>query len=301
MDHKLQITQNWNNFKNKLYVIGKDKSKKEGIVAASDKKMSRLFFGMEVSAPWPLKFPPGRLLEERNRHLTVAFLGNTAVAQLLEHLKNFPSPGFEIGWVGKFDACLSLPEKHPNVVAWHVQWLENAGAFTEFRADFCAWLKQLGYMEGEKKSDLLHVTLCRKPFQFSDWLQAFHELPLMVTHLNLYESLGNSQYEVRWQYPLLPPFIEIEHTADLAFHIYGVNFPQLYSHAVIALAFKCPALLSYLSSQVKIANIDDVIIQLNKLIAKVDGEIGSPFKAISYHDLIVEEGNKLKWEMIVDV
>ncbi len=37
----------------------------------------RLFFGAEVSAPWPKELPQGRVLEEKARHLTLAFLGET--------------------------------------------------------------------------------------------------------------------------------------------------------------------------------------------------------------------------------
>jgi hypothetical protein len=40
---------------------------------------------------------------------------------------------------------------------------------------------------------------------------------------------------------------------------------------------------------------------LNEAIARVDEQMGTPFKAVSFHGDIQEEEGVLKWEMIVDV
>lgn len=47
--------------------------------------------------------------------------------------------------------------------------------------------------------------------------------------------------------------------------------------------------------------LDDVIGRLNRQIGTADGDMGVPFKAVSYHGTLRNEGSYLAWEMIVDV
>ena len=54
----------------------------------------RLFFAAELTAAWPEHLPSGRILEEENRHMTLAFLGSTSPS-ISE--KAIPIPSFDIG------------------------------------------------------------------------------------------------------------------------------------------------------------------------------------------------------------
>jgi 2'-5' RNA ligase len=264
----------------------------------------RLFFGLEAIAPWPHELPSGRLLKENQRHLTLAFLGKTHFPSLSTLLPSFPTPSFKVGLVGQFDKCLLLPKKHLHVVAWHVDWLENDHNVRHFQKTLVNWLLENGFVPANHERDFLpHVTLSRKPFVSKEWTESFTKLPVIVKDIHLYESLGHSNYESRWHYPIKAPFEEIEHTADIAFRIRGENFTQLHQHALVALAFKYPPLLSYFSKiqENKEMNLEDIIIKLNTIIGRADSEIGCPFKAVSFHDKLIKEENLLIWEMIVDV
>lgn len=228
--------------------------------------MARLFFGMEVFCPWPDEFPSG------DRHLTLAFLGDTNMPDL----HSFPKPPFSIGVAGFFNKPLKLA----HVIAWHVQWLQKG--IDEYQKELTAWL-------GIKDRFLPHVTITRN----LDWQHDFQPLPLYVQNINLYESLGHSKYKILWQYPMLAPFEEIEHTADIAFIVRG----NLYLHAQLALAFHYPQMIRYFDFQ-KIDGFDEIVTALNQILARVDSEIGCPFKAVSFHGEKTPLG---EWEMIVDV
>jgi 2'-5' RNA ligase len=263
----------------------------------------RLFFGLETKAPWPDHFPEGRLLEESHRHATLAFLGETNFSKIKEILASFPKPPFRIGLSGKFDQCLFLPERDPRVVAWHITWLENPKPLFAYQKEFIQWLQSHGFNpRNPERAWLPHVTISRKPFIVKEWRKAFTPLPCMITGLHLYESLGMSKYASLWHYPLLAPFEELEHTADIAFTIHGENLDQLYTHAQLALAFKFPPLLDFSAEEIKNNTFDDIIVNLNDLIAKADAQLGCPFKAVSFHGELKEEKNgPITWEMIVDV
>lgn len=264
----------------------------------------RLFFALQTSAPWPEKLPVGRLLQAEERHCTLAFLGQTLVKKLMDVIDaSFPTPSFHVGLSGYFDHCLFLPERHPHVAAWHVNWLAQEASVISYQRQLIQWLIAQGFHpRNDHKEFLSHVTLCRAPFDPHQWKKSFVQLPIIVNHITLYESLGNLRYHPCWQYPLIAPFEEIDHTADIAFHIRGESFQTLHQHARIALAFRFPPLLTYFSTLETHNNLDDIIIDLNELICKADRDLGCPFKAVSFHDLVVEEKNHvLRWEMIVDV
>lgn len=267
----------------------------------SDEK--RVFFGLEVVSPWPKELPPGRSIDESHRHVTLAFIGHVHFPTLHALLPSFPQPPFHVGVVGQFDHCLPLPKRHPHVIAWHMQWLEDAQDLLLFQKSVIHWLIQNGFsLLNPKRKFLPHVTICRPPFVEREWIKAFHPLPFFVKDIHLYESLGHSKYQSIWHYSLKAPFEEIEHTADLAFLIRGKDLNQLYQHAQMALAFKHPPFLSYFDSPKEINQLEDLIIHLNHLITQLDVDQGSPFKAISFHDKMrTEEPNLLLWEMIIDV
>jgi len=264
----------------------------------------RLFFAMEVAAPWPEKLPMGRVLAEEHRHCTLAFLGQTHYPKLVEALNaSFPSPTFPVGLVGQFDRCLFLPERHPHVVAWHIRWLEEAQQLLNYQKAFVHWLQNQGFHPQHAEREFLpHVTLCRSPFDPHHWKKAFSPLPMMTKGIHLYESLGHSQYKPLWQHPIPAPFEEIEHTADIAFRVRGTTFQALHQHARVALAFRHTPILDYVPEASLADNLDDIIIDLNHLIAQADRDEGCPFKAVSFHSAIEKEANNvLVWEMIIDV
>ncbi|MBX7067636.1 MAG: hypothetical protein K1X28_10440 [Parachlamydiales bacterium] len=231
---------------------------------------------MEVFCPWPEEFPTGRILLERNRHLTLAFLGDSNMPDL----HSFPKPPFSIGHAGFFDKPLILA----HVIAWHIHWLEDG--LLDYQKQLIDWLKL-------KDRFLSHVTLARKPADEEGWKKAFSPLPLYVKNINLYESLGNSDYKIIWQHPIAAPFDEIEHTADIAFIVRG----NLFLHAQLALAFHFPPMIRYFDFR-EVTDLNDIVTALNQILSRVDSEIGCPFKAVSFHGTKTASG---EWEMIVDV
>lgn len=263
--------------------------------------VKRLFFALEVLAPWPAKLPHGRIMDDSHRHMTLAFLGSTDYRKLQESLKRFPYPPFRIGFAGKFNEPLFLPPRHPHVAAWHVQWLEDAMSLDLYQKSLTEWLVHEGFNPDIRDHFLPHVTICRSPFNPREWGKAFTVLPMMTANLHLYESMGSLQYIPRWTCPIKPPFVEFEHTADIAYKVYGENLEQIKLHAAAALAFKCPEILTC-DLETPVESIEDVIIKLNECVAYVDQRIGCPYKAVSFHgDIEEEEEGIMSWEMIVDV
>ncbi len=262
----------------------------------------RVFFAMQVAAPWPDELPNGRMLDPSHRHLTLAFLGETDFPKLQAILPEFPPPPFKVGFAGRFDQCLFLPPRRAHVVAWHVTWLEDAAAILPYQKDLIAWLQLNDFNPDNRREFLPHVTICRQPFNPRAWEKQFKPLPMIVTDIHLYESIGGLRYEPVWSYPLKHPFEEFEHTADIAFRIRGASLEHIYRHAHVALAFKCPEMMSYLPQTLPLQNLDDVIMALNEAIARTDQNVGCPYKAVSFHgDIVQEEDGTYLWEMIVDV
>lgn len=250
----------------------------------------RLFFGFEVDAPWPDSFPRGRVLTPEARHLTIIFLGDCDWDQMSDKLMHPPLPQFRVGRVGLFDKPLFLPKRKPRVASWHVKWLDSGadGYIDALRQHF-------GVQEGDF---LPHVTISRGDFDPKEWKSAFLPLPMRITALHLYESLGHSTYRSLLQHPLSPPFEEVEHTADLAYRIRGASLEEVERHAQFALAFEFPPLLPFLTP---VREEMGLVSRLNDLVRRADGEIGTPFKAVSFHGEIEERDGILEWEMIIDV
>jgi RNA 2',3'-cyclic 3'-phosphodiesterase len=261
----------------------------------------RLFLGMEVHAPWPEVFPGGRILLEPDRHLTLAFLGDHFLPSVIDLMQDFPDPGFRVGLAGIFDHPVFLPRREPKTAGWRVLLLEQSDLFLTFQRRLCHWLEEEGLSNGPDRGEYLaHVTIARSPFVIHEWKKAFQPLPLFLKSIHLCESLGLSRYNVCWTHEILAPFEGKEHMADLAFTIRGETTQQLFIHAILALAFHFPPLIDYME-QIEPHGLDDLIFQLNHMIARADADEGSPFKAVSYHSAMIERENILEWEMIVDV
>lgn len=257
-----------------------------------------LFFGCEVHAPWPEQYPKGRILEEKDRHLSLAFLGKNPINTIEQILKDLPLPLFKIGLIGKFDHIVFLPPHHPHVVAWHVAFTSNL--LLPYQKELHKYLISHQIPVKSHKEFLPHVTISRSPFDRAGWKNSFAPLPLFIGALHLYESLGSSKYASLWSYPITPPFVEIDHTADIGYLIYGSCLTELFEHAQTALCFSFPPLLSYLIKQ-NVDSLEEIVMYLNEMVAKADQDIGCPFKAVSFHGKILEKDKLLQWEMIIDV
>lgn len=261
----------------------------------------RLFFGLETVAPWPEELPPGRHLSPEARHITLAFLGEVDEKKLLSQIQEIPLPTRLIGWQGQFTKVAFYPSRKPHVAAWNMKWDPESQGIVDYQKELASWLKDRGFKLEEKHPFNPHVTLCRSPFNQREWEKAFHPLPYYTGALNLYQSLGNSRYKAIWSHPFQPPFIEIEHTADIAFQIFAEREEQLFQHARVALAFKVPNLINEPLPPFAVDSMEKIVKGLNWHIAQLDQKEPIPFKAVSYHGEIEKKGPFYTWEMIVDV
>lgn len=267
-------------------------------------KPRTLFYGLEVSAPWPSSYPKARLIPEESRHQTLVFLGplpEERRAALLE----FPlriSLEMPLAPAGYFDSILFLPERgeSPRVVAFHPRILSSSRGLLSLASRLQEELALRGCAP-EKRPFLPHISVARAPFSQEDWQASFTPLPFLFTALHLYESVGELQYHPLTTVPLMAPFEEIEHTADVAFIVRGSDLKQLALHAQLALAFLFPPALEMFDETPEVKELVDLVQLLNKKIFAIDRKFGSPFKAVSHAGHLREEKGIFSWEMIVDV
>ena len=262
---------------------------------------SRFFFGFGLDTLWPEKLPFSKVIDEKNRHLTLVFLGEKTFEEIDNIKKELPFPEFETAPVAEFDKCLFLPEKKPRLVAWHVNFLEKQKQIIDFQRKLLKTLKEKGFCSNHREEFLAHVTICRDFFDKEIWEKEFQKLPVIIKNFSLYESLGSSKYRVIWQKDFLLPFVEIEHTADIAFRVRGRNIEELKLHSFIALCFKFRPVILFHKYLREVNTIEELIMLLNEILTKVDIERGSIFKAVSFNTKIIEKNAMLEWEMIIDV
>ena len=255
----------------------------------------RLFIGLSVEAPWPHSYPKGRVLEESGRHITLAFLGNGKILDL----KSFPKPHFQLGQAALASSVVFLPKFKPRVVAYQIDWVSGEKEVIAYRQELYKWLEPQGYSLDKRPFDP-HLTMARSPFVEREWEAHFQPLPLVVTGIHLYESIGSLRYPTIFSVPLTPIFEEFEHTADIAFHIRGRNCQELYDHAALAMSFEFPLFLQY-RKEVTPSTLDEVVKFLNQMVSACDRDHGCPFKAVSYHGKLHEENEWMNWEMVIDV
>ncbi len=243
--------------------------------------MKRLFYGLEISCPWPQKLPKGRIISEPMRHMTLAFLGNQDEAAVKERFNELDFSPLSIGPSGYFDKILFFS----NVVSWHPVILTEKEALEDIQK----------LLTIEEKSFTPHVTLARAPYDGDGWKEGFTPLPFIGSAIHLYESKGSLTYVPIATLPLLLPFEEIEHTADRAFKVRGKTLQDLFHNAQVALAFTYPKFCKFFHNTASIEG-------LNKMITAADAEYGCPVKAVSYHGDIKESSDGIfEWEMIVDI
>lgn len=257
----------------------------------------RLFFGLEVETPWPYDYPEGKIIEEKNRHMTLLFLGDYPMDNLCSF---FPKPSFTLGPVGIFKEIIFLPKRDPKVAAYQMKFIEKEKEMFSYCEKVVEFGKKLG-VKIQHEEFLPHVSVARAPKNLGEWRKSFKQLPFMVSAIHLYESKKDSQYQSLWKFPLKKPFYEIEHTADLAYKVFAEDFATLYKHAAIALSFTFPEILPFISFDNASENTEDIVITLNEIVTHADKEIGCPFKAVSFHGKETKSENLIEWEMVIDV
>ena len=235
---------------------------------------------MEVFAPWHDPNSNARFIKPSMRHLTLAFYGD-------QKPESIPKPPFHLGKVAKASQFLFLPENKPRVIAYNVEFFHHDN-------ELFSYAKELG-----NASFLPHITIAREPFDKDTFKPP--SMPLMLGSIHLYESLGNLSYKPLETYPLILPFEEIPHTADIAFLVRGKNLTELCTHAQIAMSFAYPELLTYCRAK-EIESFHDIVVYLNEIVAKADIDVGSPIKAVSFAgDAKKIDQEIYEWEMIIDI
>jgi RNA 2',3'-cyclic 3'-phosphodiesterase len=261
---------------------------------------SRLFFGVSISAPWLEDLPKGRLIPEKMRHITLLFLGKCDKKKVLSLISILPKWTTSLAPCGIARDLLFFPEQNPRVVACDAKWLEGGDSLMQFQQELERVFVDRGFVQPSRRLFIPHITIARKPFEMHEWMQRFVPMPFFIRGIELYQSVGNLQYRSLWEESLHPPFEEIPHTADIAFKVYGESYAQLHRHAELALAFQFPSFVAYFTSQLQ-NSLEEIIMALNNAIAMLDEQIGSPWKAVSFHTKLETLNHLLMWEMIVDV
>ncbi len=138
----------------------------------------RVFFALEVQAPWPQDLPEGRIIDEDHRHITLAFLGNIDYTRLEPLLADFPRPSFKIGFVGQFDKSLALPPTKKNVIAWHAVFPEGEQQLFDYQKEIVSWLRGHDY-DIQERDFLAHATIARRPFIPRQWKQGLTRMKII--------------------------------------------------------------------------------------------------------------------------
>lgn len=202
----------------------------------------RVFFGFDAVAPWPDPLPAGRVLRPQDRHVTLAFMGMVEVDSLLKLMPYCPKPP-PMGAVGAYTECLFLPPKKPRGVAWKLDWWTQKDALYEYQRALTEWLIDCDYApHSTKRGWLPHTTIARGDYSDTQWRQDFRPLPVITTHLHLFESLGHSQYDPLWSLPLQRPFTR---TANLEWQVTGKTLADVYLGAHAALCFDDTRLMPF--------------------------------------------------------
>jgi len=265
-----------------------------------EKKTNRLFIGASVVAVWPDKFLSNEIIKEENRHFTILFFGGQD-QDAKNILMNFPKPESILSPTGVFSNYVGLPKRSPHLVAMEGKIITGMN-IEDYRNNISRWseMQKIDFKK-PKRPFYPHLTICRKHPDIFKWESSKIKIPFYIDGINLYQSLGKSEYERLKTYPLVPAFEQIHHTADIAFLIRGESLQSIFINAQIALAFTYPDILDFLKTDVEISSQDQIVMKLNKVISNIDIEVGCPFKAVSFHGSFTQQLGYTQWEMIVDV
>lgn len=259
----------------------------------------RVFLAFEVHSPWPKILPQGRILKEEARHLTIAFIGDIHYASLENILNSFPPPKILVGMSGKFDHCLFLPKKKPNVVSWHIEWDDHHFDLAIYKQELINWLTEHQIpIKHYNEIFLPHVTLSRRPFQFHEWRKAFQVLPLYIKDIHLYESKSGLNYTPLWTWPLLAPFEVIKVHEGLILSIRGEKLTSLFKHCISAIAFFYPSILSKNSSPMQFQHFGELFPFLEKILKKArEKDPKLPTRLFEIGAPALKEDHLLTWEI----
>jgi 2'-5' RNA ligase len=252
--------------------------------------MSRLFFAMRAKLPF-FEIPFGRSLVEKDRHLTLTFLGEKKKDEILSQMQKLPLPFNLLSPSARCDEILFLS----NVVALNVKFFTDLACVLSIKRD----LDSLFEID-EAQTWLPHITVARAPFDIMGYQKLKINLPALFSSFHLYESKGSLAYDPIWSFEFLEPFEIVSHTADLAFKIRGETFSDLFHSAALAICFQYPHLFKFYEKK-ECTNLEEVIERLNQFITLCDIEIGSQIKAVSHSSNIALENKIYTWEMILDL
>jgi 2'-5' RNA ligase len=262
-----------------------------------DKNKDTLFFGAKVVCNWPKSFPEGKVISNANRHITLVYIGKVDEEMFVSILNKIPDCNFQIGSCGFFDGVLFYPKTKPRVCAFNIFWMDEK--VVDFTKNLTESVKSICNIEPITS---YHLSICRSPQSTSDWQEAFSPRGFYVESIELLKSLGSSEYKCLYEKRFHPPFIEIEHTADLAFSVFGFSFIELYENGFLALGFKDEKIFEFWKKCSQIDLLEDVVIKLNEAIYRLDEKYGTKLKAVCFHmDVKKSEDLMYVWEMVVDV
>lgn len=237
--------------------------------------VKRLFLGFEVDAPWFKNMPKGRMVAPESRHLTLAFLGEIDCGKRLKHLEHMPVFPCKVGAAGICKELIYLPVKKPNAVALSFKWLTQEELVLRFQQELTVWLQTFGYLASSGESVFLpHVTLARRPFQTREWTEIFYPLPMITTHLHLYESVGQLCYKPIWSKRVLQPIsrMVLPQNTCTAFHLMANSYKDLWIHAWLGVSFIYPQVILENFSDCVFEDLEGVEEKLNSILKDFDIE-----------------------------
>lgn len=256
--------------------------------------IKRLLFGFEAHAPWPAVLPDEKTLKAKHRHLTLLYFGDISYKKVHDEIRYMPKPPFRVGPVAISDSSLSLPNRSPDIITWHVDSFGN-DAINDYQQELVEYFAEHDY-DFERKKYIKHITLGKSGALKKEMKQNFKPLPLYCSNLHLYESFKGEQFEPIWTYDLLPPFEEQE---GGQFILYGESFQQVFLNAQIALAFKFPELVPFLDSSYQVRNLHDGGIRLTTLLNTAYRAIKIPIEKATFPDDGKQEKGILTWPLQV--
>lgn len=264
----------------------------------------KIFFGLKADANWPAFSSKARFIEDKNRHMTLAFLGMQPYNELDFFFKSIPKPPL-VGFSAVAEEILFLPFNKPSTASYSLRFLTGKDRLLDYQKKLSFYLiqKDLISLIDQKRAFLPHVTFARQPFEKDKLKFEFTKFVITLSDLHLYESLGGLSYSPLVTNEIRVPFEEIDHTADIAYLIRGESLEEIALNAKASLMSRELNIETFFNHSKKdFSSIESIILWLNEAIRTQDINEGSPFKAVSHHGKLKKDNkNIFTWEMIVDV